>query len=242
MKSRLLLFLLIILQIFFCKDNKDKPQTIDEKIENTNGTNSQKANKTTVFVTAKSGLVLRKEANKNSEKLDLIPYATQLYINSDSIPYGGLEDPSAWLEVEFNDKKGYLYGEFLNFFDPQKQILSKWNCSSLYNYNPGTETYSGERILFADNTYLLIGTVMERYIEDLGNFTQSGDKFSFNSKMGNASNDLYIYNNLLLPLEDKNRVEKNPGIIQTMEKEMFSNELRNEPEEKDKIIMLVCKK
>ncbi len=244
MKYRLLLFLLIILQIFFCKDNNNKPQTIDSKINSTNGTNSQgtNTNKITVFVKAKSGLVLRKEPNKNSEKLDLIPYGTKLYINSESIPYGGMDDSSAWLEMEFNGKTGYLYGEFLDFADPQKQILSKWNCSTLYNYNPGTETYSGERILFADNTYLLIGTVMERYIEDLGNFTQSGDKFSFTSKMGNGSNDLYIYNNLLLPLEDKNRVEKNPNIIQSMEQEMFSNELRNEPNEQDKIIMLICKK
>lgn len=73
-----------------------------------------------VYVTAVSGLTLRDQPDLQSEKLAIMPLGTKVKLlthNSEStMNIGGID--GAMDEVEFNDKKGFVFNGFISKYTP----------------------------------------------------------------------------------------------------------------------------
>src|SRR5687768_2812469 len=74
----------------------------------------------TFYVAAPAGLSLREEPNKDSKRLELLPYGTQLE-NVTRNEYGWAESfnhevidgyESEWIQIKYNNKTGYLFKGF----------------------------------------------------------------------------------------------------------------------------------
>lgn len=76
-----------------------------------------------LYVTAPSGLTLRKFDNLNSDKLAVMPYGTQLKVlfneKENTMTVGGIE--GGMNKVAYNNKSGFAFNGFLSkFFPPEK--------------------------------------------------------------------------------------------------------------------------
>lgn len=82
-----------------------------------------------LYVTAVSGLTLRKFPNLQSEKLTVMPLGTKVKIvnaeGKTTMNVGGID--GAMDEVEFNNQKGYAFNGFLSKFFPPGQDASAKN-------------------------------------------------------------------------------------------------------------------
>lgn len=195
---------------------------------------------TVLYVNTKSGLILRKEADKKSQKLDLMPYGQKVISEQSVLMPGSADDSGGWVSVRYNGKEGYAASEFLSFVDPKKAKTSHWKCAALYNYNPGKETYSGELVLFKDNTYLTITAYDGRSIGDQGTYVQTGNRISFKSRMDQTPEELIIIKKYLIESKYKTLLDKDPNLISKLEKIKESSVPEKEPEESSKIMMNVC--
>lgn len=195
---------------------------------------------TVLYVNTKSGLILRKEADKKSQKLDLIPYGQKVISEQSVLMPGSADEANGWINVKYKGKEGYAASEFLSFIDPKKAKSSHWRCTTLYNYNPGKETYSGELVMFKDSTYIAISAYDGKSIGDQGTYVQTGNRISFKSRMDQAPEELIIIKKYLIESKDKSLLDKDPNLISKMEKIMQSSVSEKEPEEDSKIKMNVC--
>lgn len=87
-----------------------------------------------LYVTAPSGLTLRKFNNLNSDKLAVMPYGTQLKVltheKNNTMTVGGIH--GGMNEVEYNNKKGFAFNGFLSkFFPPEKGTNAKMYVEDL---------------------------------------------------------------------------------------------------------------
>lgn len=78
---------------------------------------------TTLYVTAPSGLSLRKHNNLNSEKLAVMPHGTPVKVidfqNQATMTVGGIK--GGMHKVVYNNKEGYAFNGYLStFFPPEK--------------------------------------------------------------------------------------------------------------------------
>ncbi len=195
---------------------------------------------TVLYVNTKSGLILRKEADKKSQKLDLMPYGQKVISEQSVLMPGSSDESSGWISVKYNGKEGYASAEFLSFIDPKKAKSSHWKCTVLYNYNPGKETYNGELILFKDSTYITIASYDGKSIGDQGTYVQTGNRISFKSRMDQTPEELIIMKKYLIESKYKSLIDKDPNLISKLEKSMQSAASETEPDEKSKIVMNVC--
>lgn len=199
---------------------------------------------TVLYVNTKSGLILRKEADKKSQKLDLMPYGQKVISEQSFIPAGSADSAGGWVNVHYSGKEGYAAGEFLSFIDPKKAVSSHWKCRTLYNYNPGKETYTGELVLFKDSTYLTVTNTEGRSISDKGTYSQTGNRISFKSKMDQTPEELIIIKKYLIESKDKKLLDKDPNLISRLEKIWKSmldgDEKDAESEESKKMMMNLC--
>lgn len=82
-----------------------------------------------LYVTAVSGLTLRKFPNLQSEKLTVMPLGTKVKIvnaeGKTTMNVGGID--GAMDEVEFNNQKGFAFNGFLSKFSPPGQDASAKN-------------------------------------------------------------------------------------------------------------------
>jgi len=202
--------------------------------------NTSESQGTALYVNTKSGLILRKEADKKSQKLDLIPYGQKVISDQSVLLNGSLDDANGWTNVKYKDKEGFAASEFLSFYDPKKPAVSHWKCKVMYNYNPGKETYHGELILFKDGSYMTISSGYERSIGDQGTYVQTGNKISFKSRMDQTPEDSYIIKKYLIESKDKKLLDKDPNLIVNLEKRWDSILQGKEYTEENKIEMNVC--
>lgn len=93
--------------------------------------NAEEANDTTtMYVTADSGLNVRKEGNIESEKIDALPYGSDVkvkYITEDN-----------WACVVFDDHEAYMFGDWLSEEKPKVKNGTNHNSLSV------SSTYYGK--------------------------------------------------------------------------------------------------
>src|SRR5690554_5322272 len=95
-----------------------------------------------MYVTAVSGLTLRDQPNLQSEKLAIMPLGTKVKLlthnNESTMNIGGIS--GAMDEVEFNDKKGFVFNGFISKYTPSgANAVAKNYFEDLKNDFPDVE-------------------------------------------------------------------------------------------------------
>lgn len=92
------------------------------------------------LVSAPSGLILREGPNRNTDKLDAIPFGEEVLLCSATNLDETIEGKSgSWIKVTWADKTGYLFSGFLTeiynrkiqMVMPNSGVDSQWECMEL---------------------------------------------------------------------------------------------------------------
>ncbi|WP_339697706.1 SH3 domain-containing protein [uncultured Marixanthomonas sp.] len=138
--------------VLSCKNETKSNESSEISEETNNLALAEKETKTTpdfLYVTASSGLTLRKHDNLNSDKLGVMPYGTKIKViaseNEETMTIGGIR--GAMHEIEYNQKTGYAFNGYLSrFFPPEEDINAKIYADDLKGQFPEvsfTETSGG---------------------------------------------------------------------------------------------------
>lgn len=99
-----------------------------------------------MYVTAVSGLTLREHPNLQSAKLAVMPLGTKVKIvnaeGKNTMNVGGID--GAMDEVEFNNKKGFVFNGFMSKFFPPEQDASAKNYAEELKKDFSNVNYSEE--------------------------------------------------------------------------------------------------
>jgi len=147
-----LFVLAVTITVLSCKNETKSNESSEISEETNNLALAEKETKTTpdfLYVTASSGLTLRKHDNLNSDKLGVMPYGTKIKViapeNEETMTIGGIR--GAMHEIEYNQKTGYAFNGYLSrFFPPEEDINAKIYADDLKGQFPEvsfTETSGG---------------------------------------------------------------------------------------------------
>lgn len=129
----------LFLFLISCKDEVKNTDEVDTVVTDTI---PQKTAPESMYVTAVSGLTLREHPNLQSAKLAVMPLGTKINIvnaeTQTTMNVGGID--GAMDEVEFNNKKGFVFNGFISkFFPPEPNAVSKDYADDLKKDFPSVE-------------------------------------------------------------------------------------------------------
>lgn len=151
MKKVAVTFIALTFATFFtaCKNETSEPETTAETKDLAVADTKSATETGYLYVTAPSGLTLRKFNNLNSEKLAVMPYGTKVKVLANEKKHtmivGGID--GGMNEVEYNNKTGFAFNGFLSqFFPPERGSNPKMYIDDLRATFPKasfTETTGG---------------------------------------------------------------------------------------------------
>ena len=238
-----ILFLLIFLTNCGKKSEETpSPATGSEtkKTENTAPVStSESESDKNAYVSEKSGLILRSAASKDSEKLDLIPFGTNIAVEGFQMGMGSEEIQNRlgdWLETKYNGKTGYVFSGFLSAYDPTLKINEKFICDGVMGYNVGKEGSFLTLILFENNTFIKEVAPFEGGVIGKGKFQIEKDKYSL---MGEENEVYYKFSGGLVIESDRQKLIDEPNLIERLNRERIEKEEKGIYEEEGESIY-VC--
>lgn len=132
---------LILAGLVFTSCKNEVKENDEIKTVVTDSIPAQKAPES-MYVTAVSGLTLREHPNLQSAKLAVMPLGTKIRIlnaeEKTTMNVGGID--GAMDEVEFNNKKGFVFNGFISkFFPPGENVVTKNYAEELKSDFPDVE-------------------------------------------------------------------------------------------------------
>ncbi|WP_106792865.1 SH3 domain-containing protein [Aquimarina sp. Aq78] len=167
----LIMLLLVVIPFLNCKDTRStKNQQVQDKIDHQNNTESTSEKvKNTVFyyVTATSGLSVRRQPDINAEKISTLDYGTPVEIIEETDhAFQVKEDTKTidgkWVLIyskEITTIKGYVFDGFLTTKNPMLYRLSNSDLKFI-------DSYDGESDFDLDN-YLTLELISKKTYEEL---------------------------------------------------------------------------
>lgn len=130
----------------------------------------------TYYILAQSGIVLRNKPGFHAQKIDIIPYNTQikvLEINPKIDTYEGLKNN--WVKISYKNQKGFIFGGLLSRFqgpeydtkslsDYAEQTFKKQEETTTNNGKEETDDYHSETVKnYSDDIQLTISEGYETF-------------------------------------------------------------------------------
>lgn len=165
----------------------------------------------TLYVTAKSGLILRERPEQNAPTIAILPYAVPVQVSSITEHESVIEGVRAkWIEISFHGKPAYAFSGFLSSTQPSVVVLLSYSPSKtrrfvLENSGPATLTecqnhysatcvlkvFDGDKLIYERQGDAAVRWISDQTIllrRDLGDAGYVGSSISLlNVSTGNAS-------------------------------------------------------
>lgn len=130
--SRSFLICSAIFSISYCgndKETKTQNSSVEKKSEKiTQKIIEVEEHKTFYYITAINGLSLRKEPSLESEKIDVISFGKNIQtlkktVKTSLIDSDNYKIENYWYLINYNNKKGWVFGEYLSMNKMTKQLV-----------------------------------------------------------------------------------------------------------------------
>ncbi|MCX7999401.1 MAG: hypothetical protein N3A69_10705 [Leptospiraceae bacterium] len=210
---KILLFTLILIFVYFCKDKQTSQKNID------NG-------KVYLYVKVNEGTYTYESTSFNSETIDFLPQGTKVELVEITNELGSLDqEEGLWAKVFYNKFEGFVFLPHMQTYPPLDIDFKNDRVFSCITYsNKENESDSIDYFIFKRENIVEHLWMDEKTLEQgldvqyfKGSYEETNNQIVVHSK---RDYELFKYENgfILLKEEDLKKIEQNPNLIKVLEK------------------------